>query len=67
MQETQVRSLGREDSPGEGNGNPLQYSCLETPLDRGAWQALVHRVTKNQTRLKELSMQARGDALESVF
>ena len=67
MQETQVQSLGREDSPGEGNGNPLQYSCLETPMDRGAWQALVHRVTKNQTRLKELSMQARGDALESVF
>ena len=70
MQLTQdmwVRSLGREDSPGEGNGNPLQYSCLETPVDRGAWQALVHRVTKSQTRLKELSMQAHGDALESVL
>ena len=40
MQETQVPSLGREDrSPGEGNGNPLQYSCLENPMDRGAWQA----------------------------
>ena len=63
----QVRSLSREGSPGEGNGNPLQYSCLETPMDRGAWQALVHRVTKSQTQLKELSMQARGDALESVF
>ena len=32
---TQVRSLGKEDSPGEGNGNPLQYSCLENPMDRG--------------------------------
>ena len=37
--------------PGEGNGNPLQYSCLESPMDRGAWQATVHGVTKNQTRL----------------
>ena len=37
MQETQARSLGWEDSPGEGNGSPLQYSCLENPVDRGAW------------------------------
>ena len=36
--------LGR--SPGGGNGNPLQYSCLENSMDRGAWQATVHRVTK---------------------
>ena len=34
-----------------GNGNPLQYSCLKNPMDRGAWQATVHRVTKSQTRL----------------
>jgi len=33
-------------SPGEGKGNPLQYSCLENPMDRGAWQGTVHRVTK---------------------
>ena len=33
-------------SPGEGNGNPLQYSCLGKPMDRGAWQAAVHGVTK---------------------
>ena len=33
-------------SPGEGNGNSLQYSCLEKPMDRGAWQAMVHRVTR---------------------
>ena len=42
-------------SPGEGNGNPLQYSCLGNPMDRGAWWAMVHRVTKSQTRLKQLS------------
>ena len=42
--------LGR--SPGEENGNPLQYSCLEKPMDRGAWQATVHRVSKSQTRLQ---------------
>ena len=50
-QETQVRSLGREDSPGEGNGIRLQYSCLEKPMDRGAWRAVVHRVTKSRTQL----------------
>ena len=37
-----IPGLGR--SPGEGNGNPLQYSCLENPMDRGAWQATVHGV-----------------------
>ena len=36
-------------SPGEGNGNPLQYFCLENPVDRGAWWAAVHRVTQSQT------------------
>ena len=36
-------------SPGEGNGNPLQYSCLENPMDRGAWQAIVHGVAKSWT------------------
>ena len=35
--ETKVQSMGREDPHGEGNGNPLQYSCLENPIDRGAW------------------------------
>ena len=38
-------------SPGEGNGNPLQYPCLENPMDRGAWWATVHGVTKSQTQL----------------
>ena len=40
---------GLERSPGEGNGNPLQYSCLENPKDGGAWQATVHGVAKSQT------------------
>ena len=38
--------------PGGGHGNPFQYSCLENPMDTGAWWVIVHRVTKNQTRLK---------------
>ena len=43
-------------SPGGGNGNPLQCSCLENPTDRGAWWATVHGVAKSQTQLKQLSM-----------
>ena len=39
-------------SPGAGHGNSLQYSCLENPMDRGAWQAMVHRVAKSWTCLK---------------
>ena len=42
-------------SPWEGNGNPLQYSCLENPMDRGVWQAIVHRVAKSWTWLKHLN------------
>ena len=42
-------------SPGGEHGNPLQYSCLESPMDRGTWQATVPRVTKSQTQLKQLS------------
>ena len=41
---------------GEGNGNPLQYSCLENPVDRGAWWAAVHRVAQSRTQLKRLRM-----------
>ena len=47
-----IPRLGR--STGEGNGNPLQYSCLENPMDRGAWQARVHGVTKSWTWLSTL-------------
>ena len=39
-------------SPREGNGNPIQYSCLENPLDRGVWRAVVYRVAKSWTKLK---------------
>ena len=46
-----IPGLGR--SPGEGNGNPLQYSCLENPMDRGSWRATVHGVAKSRTRLSD--------------
>ena len=49
-----IPELGR--SPGEGHGNPLQYSCLENPMDKGAWRAAVHRVSKSQTQLKQVSI-----------
>ena len=52
-----VPGLGR--TPGRGNGNPLQYSCLENPMDRGAWPATVHGVAKSQTQLKRLSKHSR--------
>ena len=42
-------------TPAGGHGNPLQYSCLKNHVDRGAWQAIVHRVAKGQTRLKQLN------------
>ena len=50
MQETRVSSLGQGDSLGEGNSDPLQYSCLENPTDRGTWWGTVHRVTKSWTQ-----------------
>ena len=52
VQETQERwvgSLGQEESPGGGDGNPLQYSCLENPMDRGAWRATLHVVAEHWT------------------
>jgi len=49
-----ISGLGR--SPGGRHSNPLQYSCLENTMDRGAWCAMVHRVTKSQTQLKCLSI-----------
>ena len=55
MQETKVQSLGQEDSPGGGNGNPLHCSCLGNPMDGGAWQATVHGVTKNWTQLSDFT------------
>ena len=49
MQEMWVQSLGREDTPGEGNINPLQFSCLGTPMDRGGQRATVYGVAKSWT------------------
>ena len=46
---------GSRKSPGGGHGNPLQYSCLENPMNRGAWRPTVHGVAKTQTQLKRLS------------
>ena len=43
-------------SPGEGNGNPLQYSCLENPMDGGAWWATVHGIAKSWTRLSDFTL-----------
>ena len=51
-------------SPGEGNGNPLQYSCLENPMDAGAWWAIVHGVAKSRTRLSNFTFTFHFHALE---
>ena len=48
--EGDVRALGLGRSPGEGNGNPLQYSCLENPMNRGAWEASVYGVAKESAK-----------------
>ena len=53
-----IPGLGR--SPGEGRGNPFQFSCLKNPMDRGDWRAIVHRVTHSRTQLKQLSTHAQG-------
>ena len=52
---------------GEGNGNPLQYSCLENPVDRGAWWAAVHGVAQSRTRLKRVSSSSSSPAFESLI
>ena len=52
-QDMWVQSLGPEDFSGEGNGNPLQYFCLENSMDRGTWRATVHGVAKNHTQLSD--------------
>ena len=53
--ETQVRSLGPEDPLEKDMANPLQYSCLENPMDGGAWQATVHGVSKSRTQLSDFT------------
>ena len=52
--DNRILSLLQPFKLGEGNGNPLQYSCLENPMDRGAWWATVHGVAKSRTRLSDL-------------
>ena len=51
-QETQLPSLGREEPPRKGNGNPFQSACLENPMDPGTWKAAIHRVAKSWTQLR---------------
>ena len=57
-----IPGLGR--SLGEGNGNPLQYSCLENPMDRGAWWATIHGVAKSRTQLSDFTFAFHFHALE---
>ena len=66
LQETpgSIHGLGR--SSGGGHGKPLQYSCLEYPMDRGAWRATVHGVTKSWTWLKQLHTHEQWTNLENV-
>ena len=59
-------TLGSGVSPGGGHGNPLQYSCLENSMDRGAWWATVHGVSKSQKQLKQFSRQG-GITVIKVF
>jgi len=56
---------GSERSPGEGIGYPLQYSCLDNSMDRGAWQATVHGVTKSWTRLSSSAQHRLNDVFNS--
>ena len=61
---TLVRSLAWEDPLGEGNGTPLQYSCLENPMDGGAWWAAVHGIVKSRTGLGDFTFTFHFHALE---
>ena len=58
---------GLRRSPRGGHGNPLQYSCLENPVDRGAWRAIVHRVAKSWTWLKQFSTHAHTNGKDLVL
>ena len=59
-----IPGLGR--SPGEENGNPLQYSCLENSMDGGAWWATVHGVTKSRTRLRDFNVNVSTTVVATV-
>ena len=58
------QSLGEETRYGEGNGTPLQHSCLENPMDRGAWWAVVHGVAESWTRLRDFTFTFHFHTLE---
>ena len=60
-----IPGLGR--SPGGGPGNPLQYSCLENPMDRGAWRAAVHGFEKSRTWLSDLAQHVVDKFLDWIF
>ena len=60
-----IPGLGR--FPGQGHGNPLQYSCLGNHMDRGDWQTTVHRIAKNQTRLRDYTTNNAGWILSMVL
>ena len=62
-----IPRLDQRRSPREGHGNLLQYSCLENPMDRGAWRAIVHRVSKSQTGLKQRSTHPYSKLLINVM
>ena len=64
MWETWLWSLGWEKSLGTGHGNPLQYSCLEYPMDRGAWRAIVHGVSESQTQLSDWAQHSTWDSAQ---
>ena len=59
-----ITGLGK--SPGVGHSKPLQYYCLENPVDRGAWQAMIHRVAKSQTGLSDLAHSTHYLSLSSI-
>ena len=61
---TRLKRLSSQCLGGEGNGNPLQYSCLENPMNRGAWWAAIHGVTKSRTRLSNFIFTFHFHALE---
>ena len=63
LQETQVQSLGQKDPLEEGMAT---HSCLENPMDRGAWQATIHGVSESRTQLKQLSMHASCKEIRTV-
>ena len=58
---------GLGSSPGEGNGNPLQYSCLGNPMDRGAWQVVVHGVAKELDMTEHSTAQHTEQKLDNTF